>query len=99
MILTAKIDIPRMKRLILENLWHYQKIHHADNRERRWTFMLDERHPQYATFAQALLVLIREGLVAIWQNNGQCYLTDRGYDYCESNSLSLSPEDRFFEDY
>jgi len=98
-LLTAKIDTQRMKQLILENLWHYQEIHHSNNRAKRWTFMLGEQHPQYTTFAKALITLIGEGLVAIASNNGQCFLTDEGYDHCESRGLKLLPEDRFFEDY
>ena len=99
MILTARIETQQMKQLILENLWHYQQMHHPNNKAKRWTFMLGKQHPQYSTFAQALLVLIGEGLVAIAPKNGQCFLTDEGYDHCESKGLALLPDDRFFEDY
>lgn len=93
------VDVYRMRQTILENLWHYQQKHHPNDKTKRWTFMIGNKNPLYPIFAQALLILVREGLVEISPLNKQCFLTDNGYEYCQSKGLKLSPEDRFFEDY
>lgn len=92
-------DVRLMKELILQNFWHYQRKAHKDNRAKRWTFVWDASNPNFPYYAQAIISLMREGLVAFVDENKMFCLTDKGYDYCELNKLSLSPEDRFFEEY
>ena len=98
MILEKRLDVARMKELILQNLWHYQKKHHGEDRTKRWTFIFEEKHPMYSIFTQALVSLQREGLVVLAQN-GMCHLTNKGYDHCKLKDFVLPPDDRFFEDY
>jgi len=88
----------RMRDLILQNMWHYQRRHSATNPEKRWTFIFEEQHPLFSTFARVMLSLQLEGLVAL-APNGQFALTSKGIEYCKSNVPELHSEDRFFDDY
>ena len=96
---SINVPIPRMKDLILRNLWHYQRRHHGTTEfSNRWTFSFKEEHPLYPYFLAAVFILKREGLVSE-TNDGQCFLTDFGIEKCRNEGLELDRRDRFFEDF
>ncbi len=92
-------DVCSMKEVILQNFWHYQEKYHKGNKAKRWTFICEADHPAFPIYAQGIVLLQQEGLVAFVGENKMFCLTDKGYDFCEFNKLSLSPEDRFYEEY
>ena len=69
---------------ILSTLWRHQNEYDKEkNLNTRWSFTLGQESPDFLSFQQAIHRLQMLGIVTINLSNGQYFLTDLGYKYCE----------------
>jgi hypothetical protein len=74
---------------IISTLWRYQKRHFPDQKEARWTFVVQIGSPDYMGFSYGFLELVKKGFASV-AANGQIMLSQSGYLFCEANDAPLS---------
>jgi hypothetical protein len=92
---------PSHREKILATLWIYQKEHFGDSQENRWTFTLQEQHPNYYEFIYGIGLLLSEKLIApvIVDFKGekmvQYALTDEGIRFMKKED-NTKYQDKYF---
>jgi len=85
----------RMEWKILATMIHYQRVHHGENQNARWTFTLGALHPEFNEFTKAIRQLFAAGYVGQVPETGQFCLTDVGLRWCIDNESKLKNSIRF----
>ena len=73
---------------VLSTLW----IHQQQYSPKIWTFTMGSLNPNYPSFALGVGQGIRYGLIAVYPQNGQVYLTEKGINYCNSHREKMKPD-------
>ena len=74
---------------ILKTLWTYQLTYDSKNFEKRWTFTLGVKNPEFEIFMKSMISLANIGLVVQESKTQQFYLSDYGIYYCKINEIYL----------
>jgi hypothetical protein len=93
---SGQIKLPDFKltdeqsKKILSTLWIHQNEYDKDKSlSTRWSFALGIESPDFALFQQSIHRLQILGIVTMNQSNGQYFLTNLGYKYCEQYKEQL----------
>lgn len=81
-----------LEKKILKTLWYHQNLLFSNEPNRRWTFYISKKAPEFSAFNSAVNILIAQQKVAISSENGQYYLTDVGIEYCKNHDADLGTE-------
>jgi hypothetical protein len=74
---------------ILKTLWTYQLVYDSKSFEKRWTFTLGVKNPEFDIFMKSMRLLANIGLVVQESKTQQFYLSDYGIYYCKFNENYL----------